>query len=81
MKFDELLAEQSTKPVTKGTRQRAAKPANTPRNKNRKDTPAPPRKPLTSRAEVLEAVQLLSGGNVRVSSINGGKAKKEQRRG
>jgi hypothetical protein len=81
MKLDELFAEQSSKPVSKavGVSARPSRPPKTPKSPTRKDTPKKAPKKLASRAEVLEAVQLLSGGNVRVSSINGGKQRRGRR--
>ena len=81
MKLEDLFDEQSSKPVSKGTRPPTQTPTQTQtmRTPSRKDTPAPPRKPLASRAEVLEAILLLSGGNAKVSSIVGGKKKKGKR--
>lgn len=74
MKLEDLLNEQSSKPVTRSDRPIVA---HTPKTPSRKDRPAPVRKPITSRAELLEAVQML-GGNVRISSINGGKNKRKK---
>jgi hypothetical protein len=82
MKLEDLILEQSSKPVIDPTRPQVQRPVKQaparhqqPQDQHR---PVKPRIALASRQEVLEAVELLAGGKFKVSSIKGGKAKRKK---